>query len=64
MTLPQMISSFDLTLLTHRRPLLDPVKLEYINKHHLLRLAGGPELDGLAKRVHELVKGTYPNRLG
>jgi glutamyl-tRNA synthetase len=63
MTLPELTSSFDLRMLTHRRSILDPVKLEYINKRHLMLLAGTSDgLEGLAHRVCRDVKKAFPQR--
>ncbi|GBE78569.1 glutamyl-tRNA synthetase [Sparassis latifolia] len=61
MSLREMIQKFELSSLTHRRSVLDPMKLEYLNKHHLMQLMsvdGG--FDEMAERVHGLVKGIYP----
>lgn len=61
MTLPEMIREFDLTALTHRRTVLDPMKLEYLNKHHLMRTMSTDEgLTELAERVHDTVKAAFP----
>ncbi|EKM60670.1 uncharacterized protein PHACADRAFT_110265 [Phanerochaete carnosa HHB-10118-sp] len=61
MTLPEMIREFDLTALTHRRTVLDPMKLEYLNKHHLMRTMSADDgLTELAERVHDTVKAAYP----
>ncbi|KAJ3795867.1 glutamyl-tRNA synthetase [Lentinula aff. detonsa] len=60
MTLSEMISGFDLPALTHRSSILDVTKLEYINKHHLMRTWSNPKgLEELAKRVHGLVKDVF-----
>ncbi|KAF4566578.1 Glutamate--tRNA ligase mitochondrial [Pleurotus pulmonarius] len=61
MTMPEMIEQFDLPALTHRSTSLDPTKLEYLNKHHLMRVWSTPEgLDSLAHRLHGLVKEAFP----
>ncbi|EPQ61238.1 glutamyl-tRNA synthetase [Gloeophyllum trabeum ATCC 11539] len=61
MTLSELIEKFDLSALTHRRSVLDPKKLEYINKHHLTRAWSTPEgLDNLAARLHDSVKAAFP----
>jgi glutamyl-tRNA synthetase len=63
MTLSELTSSFDLHLLTHRRSILDPVKLEYINRRHLILLAGTTDgLESLAHRVCHDVKKAFPQR--
>lgn len=54
---------FELTAVTHRRSVMDPSKLEYLNKHHLMRAWSSPEgLRALATRAHRLVKDAYPSR--
>ncbi|OSD05744.1 glutamyl-tRNA synthetase [Trametes coccinea BRFM310] len=61
MTMQEMIRNFDFSVLTHRRSVLDPAKLEYINKHHLMRLMTSPEgLRALAERAQPYVKEAYP----
>ncbi|KAI0935754.1 hypothetical protein AcV5_004082 [Taiwanofungus camphoratus] len=62
MSLEEMIQKFDLSSVTHRRSVLDPLKLEYLNKHHLMQsMASDGGLTGLAERVHGLVKEAYPS---
>lgn len=57
------IVQFDFSVLTHRRSVLDPVKLEYLNKHHLMRLMTTSDgLRTLAKRTQPYVKEAYPDR--
>lgn len=56
-------TQFDLALLTHRRSVLDPLKLEYLNKHHLMQKMN--TLDGvytLAERLHTPIKEAFPQR--
>ncbi|KAF9042269.1 hypothetical protein BJ165DRAFT_261559 [Panaeolus papilionaceus] len=72
MTLKDMIEQFDITALTHRNTILEAAKLEYINKHHIMRRARerGPEpttgeitnvgLRSLAEKVHGQVKESFP----
>lgn len=63
MTLDEMISDFDLSALTHRSSVLDMNKLEYINKHHLMKIWSTPDgLDKLAHRVHGVIKDAFPSR--
>ncbi|EAU93648.2 glutamyl-tRNA synthetase [Coprinopsis cinerea okayama7 len=51
-SLPELINEFDIHSVTHRNSSLDPMKLEYINKHHLLRQRSTPEgFDALAERA-------------
>ncbi|RXW18600.1 hypothetical protein EST38_g7256 [Candolleomyces aberdarensis] len=60
-TLPQLISEFDLTSVTHRNSTLDPMKLEYLNKQHLLQQRSTSDgLTAMAERVHDLVKDAFP----
>lgn len=57
------IVQFDFSVLTHRRSVLDPVKLEYLNKHHLMRLmTTSAGLRTLAERTQPYVKEAYPDR--
>ncbi|KAI0638911.1 glutamyl-tRNA synthetase [Trametes polyzona] len=61
MSMEEMIQNFDFSVLTHRRSVLDPAKLEYINKHHLMRLMATPEgLRTLAERAQPYVKEAFP----
>ncbi|KAI0782191.1 hypothetical protein C8Q75DRAFT_788322 [Abortiporus biennis] len=63
MTLPELIREFDISSLTHRRTVLDPAKLEYLNKHHLKRkMDESPESKKvLAERAHPIVKAAFPS---
>ncbi|KAG6874159.1 hypothetical protein C0995_005577 [Termitomyces sp. Mi166 len=61
MTLPEMIKEFELEALTHRSSSLDPNKLEYLNKHYLMRVWSTPDgLQSLAERAHSEVKAAFP----
>ncbi|KAG5734168.1 Glutamyl-tRNA synthetase [Termitomyces sp. T112] len=61
MTLPEMIEKFELTALTQRSSILDPTKLEFLNKHYLMRVWSTPEgLQSLAERAHSEVKAAFP----
>ncbi|KAG5636923.1 hypothetical protein H0H81_006356 [Sphagnurus paluster] len=63
MTLPEMIKDFELSALTHRSSSLDPAKLEYLNKHHLMNTWSTPQgLESLAERAHDRVKAEFPTR--
>lgn len=54
---------FDLSSITPRRTVMDAVKLEYINKHHLMReLAAEDGLLKMAERAHDTVKTAFPSR--
>ncbi|KAF9219057.1 glutamyl-tRNA synthetase [Gyrodon lividus] len=62
MTLPELTEQFDLASLTHRRHILDPVKLEYLNKHHLMRSWKSDQGTSFhAHRVHHLVRASFPS---
>lgn len=54
---------FDLSDLTHRRNILDPSKLEYLNRRHLQLKASTPNTFGiLVDRSVEALRTSYPNR--
>ncbi|KAI0735761.1 glutamyl-tRNA synthetase [Earliella scabrosa] len=64
MSMEEMIHNFDFSVVTHRRTVLDPVKLEYINKHHLMHLMSNTSgLRTLAERALPFVKEAYPESL-
>lgn len=49
--------------MTHRSSSLDPAKLEYINKRHLMNAWSTPEgLEDLAEKVHDEIKDRFPTR--
>ncbi|KXN88041.1 Glutamate--tRNA ligase [Leucoagaricus sp. SymC.cos] len=61
MSLEELINEFDFSAMTHRSSSLDPAKLEYINKRHLMRTWSNPEgLEDLAEKVHEEIKERFP----
>ncbi|KAH7923759.1 glutamyl-tRNA synthetase [Leucogyrophana mollusca] len=61
MTLSELIDQFELTSLTHRRNVLDPAKLEFLNKHHLMRSWQTEEgITAHAERLHDLIKAAFP----
>jgi len=61
MTMAELVDEFDLSVLTQRSSTLDPSKLEYLNKHHLMRIWSTPDgLDYLAQRAHGHIKGAFP----
>ncbi|KAL0950568.1 hypothetical protein HGRIS_007370 [Hohenbuehelia grisea] len=61
MTMSELIDSFDLRVLTHRSTSLDPTKLEYLNKHHLMRAwSTDAGLDAIAQRAHVSIKDAFP----
>ena len=62
-SLPHRFKQFDLSALTHRRMILDPSKLEYLNKNHLMEMWSQPDgLNALASRVVGSVKEAFPDR--
>ncbi|KAI0762511.1 glutamyl-tRNA synthetase [Fomes fomentarius] len=62
MSVEEMIQNFDFSVLTHRRTVLDPSKLDYINKHHLMQLMSKPEgLRKLAECALSYVREAYPD---
>ncbi|EKM76990.1 hypothetical protein AGABI1DRAFT_108396 [Agaricus bisporus var. burnettii JB137-S8] len=61
MSLEELINEFDLSAMTHRSSSLDPAKLEYINKRHLMNTWSTPGgLEDLAEKVHDDIKGRFP----
>jgi len=61
-TLQQLEEKFDLSELTHRRNILDPSKLEYLNRRHLQLKASNPNtLNSLVDRAIPALKSSYPN---
>ncbi|CAA7266386.1 unnamed protein product [Cyclocybe aegerita] len=62
MTMDEMVDQFDLSAITHRNTVLEAAKLEYINKHHVMRRASTRTgLEELAQKVHEHIKEAFPN---
>ncbi|KAB5593550.1 Glutamyl-tRNA synthetase [Ceratobasidium theobromae] len=65
LTLDQLISAFDITHLTHRRTILDPGKLAFLNRHHLIKKVGGvaPRSgdQSISGRAAKVIRETYPN---
>ncbi|THH10575.1 hypothetical protein EW145_g1220 [Phellinidium pouzarii] len=58
--LNELIKQFDLSALTPRRTILDPKKLEVLNKKHLQRaIESEPELEILAKKAQALIEERY-----
>lgn len=57
------VLQFDLSALTQRSSSLDPSKLEYLNKHHLMNTWSTPQgLESLAERAHDQIKASFPAR--
>lgn len=53
---------FELDALTHRRTTLDPVKLAFLNKHHLVRTRSTESgLHALALRARRHIEDAFPN---
>ncbi|KAI9455877.1 hypothetical protein HD554DRAFT_2030712 [Boletus coccyginus] len=62
LTLPELIEQFDLASLTHRRQVLEPAKLEYLNKHHLMRSWKNDQGTLYhARGIHDLVRASFPS---
>ncbi|KAI0252733.1 glutamyl-tRNA synthetase [Lactifluus subvellereus] len=62
MSLSEIIDNFKLDALTHRRTTLDSVKLEYLNKHHLVRARSTESgLRAQAVRGQGYVRDAFPN---
>ncbi|KAI9460137.1 glutamyl-tRNA synthetase [Lactarius psammicola] len=62
MNLSEIVTNFRLDVLTHRRTILDPAKLEYLNKHHLMRTRSTESgLCALALRAQGHVKDAFPH---
>jgi glutamyl-tRNA synthetase len=62
MSLSEIITNFRLDVLTHRRTILDSAKLEYLNKHHLVRTRSTESgLRVLALRGQKHVKDAFPH---
>ena len=51
---------FDITKLAHRSVILDPAKLEYLNKYHLAKaVTAESSLNALARKVAPKVRERY-----
>ncbi|KAN0101307.1 hypothetical protein V8E55_001291 [Tylopilus felleus] len=62
LTLPELIEQFDLASLTHRRQVLEPAKLEYLNKHHLMRSWKNDQGTLYhARRIQDFVRTSFPS---
>ncbi|KAL1714692.1 hypothetical protein EV715DRAFT_257035, partial [Schizophyllum commune] len=60
MTVEEMIAEFDITKLAHRSVILDPAKLEYLNKYHLAKaVTAENSLNALARKVAPKVRERY-----
>lgn len=60
MTVEEMIADFDITKLAHRSVILDPTKLEYLNKYHLARATAIPSgLNALARKIAPQIRERY-----
>ena len=54
---------FELSSITPRRTVLDPSKLEYLNKHHLMKeMTTDSGLGSMAERAHAGIKVAFPSR--
>ncbi len=57
-----MSLQFELDALTHRRTILDSSKLEFLNKHHLVRARSTEAgLHALALRSQGYIKDAFPD---
>ncbi|CAE6450609.1 unnamed protein product [Rhizoctonia solani] len=61
MTLEQIIHAFDITHLTHRRTILDPGKLAFLNRHHLHKKVEGTTDQLIAERAAGIIRAAYPD---
>jgi len=62
MNLSEIIDNFELDALTHRRTILDSAKLEFLNKHHLVRARSTEVgLRALALRGQGYIKDAFPD---
>ncbi|KAH9947350.1 hypothetical protein B0H21DRAFT_739156 [Amylocystis lapponica] len=62
MSLNEMVQKFDLSSVTHRRTILDPAKLAYLNQHHLMQRAStSTGLNTLAEQIQPAVKKAFPS---
>ncbi|KAF8603178.1 glutamyl-tRNA synthetase [Ceratobasidium sp. AG-I] len=62
MTLSQLteaVSPFDVTHLTHRRTILDPGKLAFLNRHHISKKVEGSDVD-VSKRAARIIREAFP----
>ncbi|KAG8745467.1 Glutamate--tRNA ligase mitochondrial [Ceratobasidium sp. 414] len=66
LTLAQLIESFDVSHLTHRRNILDPKKLEFLNRQHIMRKVSnfsnqdGEDETSVAQRAAKIIREAYP----
>ena len=57
------VLQFDISAVTHRNTSLDASKLEYINKHHLMRAAlTDAGIQALAEKALDQIKESFPRR--
>ncbi|CEL59969.1 glutamyl-tRNA synthetase [Rhizoctonia solani AG-1 IB] len=61
MTLEQIIHTFDISHLTHRRTILDPGKLAFLNRHHLHKKVEGITDQLIAERAAGIIRAAYPD---
>lgn len=60
MTLAQLIEAFDITHLTHRRTILDPGKLAFLNRHHIARKVGSRGVE-VSERASRIIREAFPD---
>jgi len=62
LTMNELINEFELTSLTQRRTILDPGKLAFLNRQHLVLKSSTPgDLEALTSRAEVFVKQSYPD---
>ncbi|QRW05832.1 glutamyl-tRNA synthetase [Ceratobasidium sp. AG-Ba] len=62
LTLSELIESFDISHLTHRRTILDPKKLESLNRQHVARKIFSPSAgeEDVVHRAADMIREAYP----
>ncbi|QRV76934.1 glutamyl-tRNA synthetase [Ceratobasidium sp. AG-Ba] len=62
LTLSELIESFDISHLTHRRTILDPKKLEFLNRQHVARKIFSPSAgeEDVVQRAAHMIREAYP----
>ncbi|KAG8769640.1 Glutamate--tRNA ligase mitochondrial [Ceratobasidium sp. 428] len=67
LTLAQLIEAFDISHLTHRRNILDPKKLEFLNRYHVMRKVSnfpaehGNSETSISRRAERIIREAYPD---
>jgi glutamyl-tRNA synthetase len=55
------LCQFDISHLTHRRTILDPGKLAFLNRHHLHKKVEGITDQLIAERAAGIIRAAYPD---